>query len=99
MRPDYKYLFLQIKTLAEKYSRTPAQIILAHLIKLGVSVIPKSNSLTRISENFDRLVELRPEDHVLLGELMGPNGEKSVRNLETREYLGFDNFNEEVEEP
>jgi hypothetical protein len=22
-----------------------------------------------------------------------------IRNLQTREYLGFDNFNEEIEEP
>ncbi|WEW55102.1 hypothetical protein PRK78_000530 [Emydomyces testavorans] len=88
-----------IKEMARKYSRTPAQIILAHLIMLGVSVIPKSNSLTRISENFDCLVELSAEDHALLGQLMGANGEKAVRNLETREYLGFDNFNEDIEEP
>ncbi|EER28504.1 alcohol dehydrogenase, putative [Coccidioides posadasii C735 delta SOWgp] len=89
----------QVKAMAERYSRTPAQIILAHLIMLGVSVIPKSNNLSRISENFDCLVELSPEDHAALGQLMGSNGEKAVRNLETKEYLGFDNFNEEFEEP
>ncbi|TPX22118.1 hypothetical protein DIZ76_013983 [Coccidioides immitis] len=88
-----------VKAMAERYSRTPAQIILAHLIMLGVSVIPKSNNLSRISENFDCLVELSPEDHAALGQLMGSNGGKAVRNLETKEYLGFDNFNEEFEEP
>ncbi|KMU86790.1 alcohol dehydrogenase [Coccidioides immitis H538.4] len=42
---------------------------------------------------------LSPEDHAALGQLMGSNGEKAVRNLETKEYLGFDNFNEDFEEP
>lgn len=69
------------------------------MIHLGVSVIPKSNSLQRISENFDCLFELEQSDYDLIANLMGPRGEKGVRNLETKEYLGFDNFNEEVEEP
>ncbi|KAI9770637.1 MAG: hypothetical protein M1840_003229 [Geoglossum simile] len=89
----------QINQLAKKYSRTPAQVILSHMIHLGVSVIPKNNSRGRISENFDCLFELEQADYKLLGNLMGARGERGVRNLETREYLGFDNFNEEVEEP
>jgi diketogulonate reductase-like aldo/keto reductase len=59
------------------------------MIHLGVSVIPKSNSQKRISENFDCLFELESADHELLGDLMGVHGERGVRNLETREYLGF----------
>jgi diketogulonate reductase-like aldo/keto reductase len=69
------------------------------MIHLGVSVIPKSNSQKRISENFDSLFELELSDYDLLGDLMGARGERGVRNLVTREYLGFDNFNEDVEEP
>ncbi|KAF1982270.1 Aldo/keto reductase [Aulographum hederae CBS 113979] len=88
-----------VKKLAEKYSRTPAQIILCHMIALGVSVIPKSNSVTRISENYDCLFDLEDADSEVLSNLMGVDGKHGVRNLETREYLGFDNFNEEVEEP
>ena len=38
-------------------------------------------------------------DFKLIDNLMGERGERGIRNLETREYLGFDNFNEEVEEP
>ena len=30
---------------------------------------------------------------------MGVDGEQGVRSLETRDYLDFDNFNEEFEEP
>jgi diketogulonate reductase-like aldo/keto reductase len=69
------------------------------MIRLGVSVIPKSNSLPRISENFDCLFELEDNDYELIANLMGTHGEKGVRNLETKDYLGFDNFNEEAEEP
>ncbi|KAF2643083.1 Aldo/keto reductase [Massarina eburnea CBS 473.64] len=89
----------KVIALARKYEKTPAQIILSHMIFLGISVIPKSNNLDRISENFDCLLELENEDHLILTNLMGERGEKGVRNLETKEYLGFDNFNEEIEEP
>jgi len=39
------------------------------------------------------------EDFKVLDNLMGERGERGVRNLEMRDYLGFDNFNEEIEEP
>lgn len=85
--------------IATKYQKTPAQVILSHLIALGVSVIPKSNNLKRIEENFDVLFELESVDFEKIDQLMGKEGEKGVRSLEMRDYLGFDNFNEEVEEP
>ena len=69
------------------------------MINRGVSVIPKSNNLKRIGENFDCLFDLDPEDFTIIDNLMGERGERGVRNLETRDYLGFDNFNEVIEEP
>jgi len=42
-----------VKELAEKYKKTPAQVIMNHLNKLGVSVIPKTEKKTRLAENFD----------------------------------------------
>ena len=39
--------------LAEKYDKTPAQIILRWAIQLGVSTIPKSSNPQRLRENFD----------------------------------------------
>lgn len=40
-------------TLAQKYQKSPAQIILRWALQLGVSTIPKSSNFTRIKENFD----------------------------------------------
>jgi diketogulonate reductase-like aldo/keto reductase len=38
--------------LAEKYGKTPAQVLLRHLTQEGVAVIPKSSTLHRVRENF-----------------------------------------------
>ncbi|HMH33733.1 MAG TPA: aldo/keto reductase [Puia sp.] len=43
----------RLQKLAEKYNKTPAQIILRWDIELGVSAIPKSSSPKRLKENFD----------------------------------------------
>lgn len=40
-------------TLADKYGKTPAQIVLRWQIDLGHSAIPKSVKPTRIAENID----------------------------------------------
>lgn len=40
-------------SLAEKYGKTPAQIILRWALQLGVSTIPKSSNIKRLKENFD----------------------------------------------
>ena len=42
-----------ITALAEKYSKTPAQIVIRWHLQLGNVVIPKSVALSRIAENFD----------------------------------------------
>lgn len=39
--------------IAEKYEKTPAQIILRWAIQLGVSTIPKSVQIERLKENFN----------------------------------------------
>ncbi|KAG8328113.1 1,5-anhydro-D-fructose reductase-like [Homalodisca vitripennis] len=38
--------------IAKAHKKTPAQVLLRHLIQLGAGVIPKSNSPDRIRENF-----------------------------------------------
>jgi len=85
--------------VATKYGKTPAQVILCHLLLRGISVIPKSNNEQRIIENFDCIFDMDEEDYRLIDNLVGENGERGVRNLDSLEYLGFDNYNEEVEEP
>lgn len=44
-----------IKELAEKYSKTPSQIILNWVITRGMITIPKSTTPSRIKENFESL--------------------------------------------
>lgn len=41
-----------VRKLAEKHKKTPAQILLRHLIQRGICVIPKSNNAERIHENY-----------------------------------------------
>ncbi|OXV05676.1 hypothetical protein Egran_06555 [Elaphomyces granulatus] len=88
-----------ILELAKQYKKTAAQLILCHSICRGISVIPKSNNPKRVIENFDVLFELSEADFKTIDDLMGEHGERGVRNLEPKDYLGFDNFNEAIEEP
>ncbi|XP_039282848.1 aldo-keto reductase family 1 member A1-B, partial [Nilaparvata lugens] len=39
--------------LSKKHQRSPAQILLRHLVQLGAAVIPKSTSPLRLKENFE----------------------------------------------
>jgi diketogulonate reductase-like aldo/keto reductase len=43
----------QLLGLAQKYGKSPAQIILRWALQLGVSTIPKSANPIRLQENFD----------------------------------------------
>ncbi|KAK9449617.1 NADP-dependent oxidoreductase domain-containing protein [Limtongia smithiae] len=42
-----------VKSLAEKYSKTPAQVLLRWATQRGIAVIPKSNSKERLLQNLD----------------------------------------------
>ncbi|XP_011860325.1 PREDICTED: 1,5-anhydro-D-fructose reductase isoform X2 [Vollenhovia emeryi] len=49
--------------IAEKYDKTPAQILLKHIVQKGIAAIPKSTSPSRIKENFELFDwELEVED-------------------------------------
>lgn len=85
--------------LANKYNKTPAQIVLCHTVCRGVSVVPKSNNLRRVGGDCGSLFALAEGGFRKMEELVGIDGEFGVRNLEMTAYLGFDNFNEDVEEP
>lgn len=43
----------RVRVIAEKYNKTPAQVILRYLIDIGTVPIPKSSNKQRIQENFN----------------------------------------------
>ncbi|WP_246085918.1 aldo/keto reductase [Pseudonocardia hydrocarbonoxydans] len=69
----------RLVALAEKYGKTPAQIVLRWHLELGNIVFPKSVTPARIRENIEVFdFELAPADMATIGELdtggrMGPN--------------------------
>jgi len=68
--------------LARKYDRTPAQIVLRWHLQLGLVVIPKSVTPSRIKENFEVFdFELTPVDVELMGTL--DRGERSGPDPDT----------------
>ena len=42
-----------VVAIAKKYNKTPAQILLKHIISKGVATIPKSTNAERIKKNID----------------------------------------------
>ncbi len=68
-----------IGALAEKYGKTPAQIVIRWHIELGNVVIPKSSKPERMAENFDVFdFEIDPDDHAMItgldrGARVGPD--------------------------
>jgi diketogulonate reductase-like aldo/keto reductase len=59
-----------IAGLAQKYGKTPAQIVLRWHLELGIVVIPKSVTPSRIRENIDVFdFELAPDDLAAIGDL------------------------------
>ncbi|MDT7783241.1 MAG: 2,5-diketo-D-gluconate reductase, partial [Pseudonocardiales bacterium] len=59
-----------ITALAEKYAKTPAQIVLRWHVQIGNVVIPKSVTPFRIKENFDIFdFELAQDDMTVIAEL------------------------------
>lgn len=53
----------QVKSIAECHSKTPAQILLRHLVQQGVAVIPGSTDRNQIIENFNVLVQSNLLNH------------------------------------
>ncbi|TRY78518.1 hypothetical protein TCAL_07166 [Tigriopus californicus] len=59
-----------VTTIAQKWNKTPAQVLLRHLLQLGFIVIPKSVNEARIKENSQVLdFNLCNEDMVILNGL------------------------------
>ncbi len=59
-----------IRELAQKYGRTPAQMVLRYEIECGVITIPRSKNFAHLRENFRVFdFELAPEDALVLAAL------------------------------
>ncbi|XP_059225578.1 aldo-keto reductase family 1 member B1-like [Stomoxys calcitrans] len=87
--PDFLY-DEQIREMANRYKRTPAQICLRYLIQLGTIVIPKSARKERIAENFDCFdFELSPADVAIMDQYN--NGTRLVpfNGTEHHKYYPF----------
>lgn len=90
-----------MKTLSQKYHRTPAQIVLNWLLSLGVCAVPKSAQFERIVDNFNcqDVNLLSPEEIQVMSNLTGEHEENAVRNLQPRDHIGFDMYDEEHDQP
>ena len=65
----------EIIKIAEKHDKTPAQIILRWHLDLGLMVIPKSSTPSRIAENIDVFgFKLDTSDHAAIGKLDRADG-------------------------
>lgn len=81
--PEFYYSD-KTKAIADKYKKTPAQIILRYMIDIGTIPIPKSANKTRISENFDVFdFKLAPEDIAVMESFN--NGQRLVPFLLIKE--------------
>lgn len=66
-----------IATIAEKYARTPAQVVLRWHVQLGNLVIPKSSRPERIAENID-----------VLGFELDDDDVRAISDLDIRQRVG-----------
>lgn len=73
-----------ITSLAHKYGKTPAQILLRWATQRGIAVIPKSNSPTRLAENLDVTgFDLEQEDIKRISAL-----DRNLRFNDPSSYMG-----------
>lgn len=62
----------EIVAVADKYEKTPAQVVLAYLMQLGCSVVPKTSNPQRLVENLGAVeVELDGDDIAALDKVEG----------------------------
>lgn len=75
-----------VQKLAEKHKKSPAQILLRHILQLGVTAIPKSTNPKRLKENMDVFdFELDADD---MNEMNGLDQGPSARILRFEGFAG-----------
>ncbi|KAK2744315.1 hypothetical protein FQN55_006829 [Onygenales sp. PD_40] len=85
-----------IAEIASTYGKSPAQVLLSWAIQRGTSVIPKTVREDRMVENRG-VFRLSDEDVTSINGIPGVKG--AVRFLDPKGHIGFDIFDEEVDEP
>ena len=91
----------QIKEIASRNQVSPAQLLISWAIQRGTSVIPKAARLEHMVEN-QKLISLSVEDMGRIDSVAANGGEgvvKSIRFLDPKDYIGFDIFDEAVDQP
>ncbi|RYP73392.1 hypothetical protein DL771_003660 [Monosporascus sp. 5C6A] len=64
-----------------------------------ICVVPKSANASHIRSNFDMLFPLTEAENTQIAGLMGPRGEHGVRNISNENHIGFDVFDEQMDQP
>lgn len=82
--------------MARRYKVLPSQILLSWALQRGTSIVPKSNRPERISLN-TQFIQLDDQDFKKVEGLR--DEANSMRMNDCKNHIGFDIYNEEVEEP
>ncbi|OCL05738.1 aldo-keto reductase [Glonium stellatum] len=89
-------LDLDIAEIASACGKSPAQVLLSWALQRGTSVVPKTVHEERMVENRE-LSRLSDEHIAKIDRIARLRG--AVRYLDPRNHIGFDIFNEDVDEP
>ncbi|MCJ1356501.1 MAG: hypothetical protein MMC33_006496 [Icmadophila ericetorum] len=86
----------KVKSLAAQKNTSPAQVLLSWAVSRGTSAVPKSSQPKHIDSNI-KLIGLSKADITVLDHTR--KQDDFIRYLDPQDYLGFDIFNEEADEP
>ncbi|PLB50109.1 Aldo/keto reductase [Aspergillus steynii IBT 23096] len=88
-----------VNTLAQKYKCTAAQVILSWILARGACAVPKSKNIDRMIENRNCHIPLEVLEVEQMSNLVGRNEEYAVRNLQPKDHIGFNIYDEELDQP
>lgn len=77
---------------------SPAQVILSWAVQRGTSVILKTSNESRLPENLS-IGPLSKEHFAIIDDLATTIESRPVRYLDSSKHLGFDIFDEELDQP
>lgn len=89
-------LQFQVLKIAQETGYSPAQILIAWSLSRGTSLVPKTIHHSRMTENLSA-APLEQGQIARIGRIAKVEGE--VRFLDPSGHIGFDIFNELVDEP